>query len=142
MKKLVVALVACLLVTGLWTARSYAGCAINLKIKNDHPVNSGTIVWVWFKTSGSRNKKTGGTFWNPVCGSGDNCVCPTYRSVYPGQEYVCGTRLESSCGSDDRDFDLIYDQGTSESNKTVVGAVKAKRNIEVTEGGTVTFTWQ
>jgi hypothetical protein len=141
MKKVVLALAAALLVTGLWSVRCFAGCAINLKIKNNHTAQSGTIIFVWFRTDGSRNKKTGGIFWNRVCGSGDSCVCPTYRSIGPGKEYTCGTRLEDSCGSDDRDFDLIYDQGTSESNKSVVGAVKARRNIEVREGKTVTFTW-
>ncbi len=70
-----------------------------------------------------------------------SCTCPTYISIHSGEEHTCGTRLENSSGSDDRDFDLIYDQGTSESDKTVVGAVKAKRNIELWEGKTVTFTW-
>lgn len=142
MKTIVLAALAALLLLVARSAPAFADCAINLKIKNDHPENSGTIVWLWFQDNGSRNKKTGGAFWNRVCGSGDDCTCPTYISIYPGEEFTCGTKLEDSCGSDDRDFDLIYDEGTSEGNKWTVGAVKAKRNIEVWEGKTVTFTWQ
>jgi hypothetical protein len=142
MKTIAFAALAALVLTVGWSAPSFADCPINLKIKNDNPEGSGTIIWVWFQDGDSRNKKTGGTFWNRVCGSGDDCTCPTYTSIYPGEEYTCATHLEDSCGSDDRDFDLVYDEGASESDKWVVGAVKAKRNIEIWDGKTVTFTWQ
>lgn len=120
---------------------AFAGCAVNLKITNAYAPTSGTIVWVWFKDHRSRVKENSGSFWNSLCGSGDKCTCLPYTSIYAGRDYTCSTRLENSCNSGDRDFDLIYDEGSSEANKWVTGAVKSKRNVEISEGKTITFAW-
>ena len=142
MYRIALSSLAALLLLCSAAAPSHADCAVNIKVENDNSPESGVNIWLWFQTSGSRVKKTGGAFWNHLCGSGDRCTCPQYISVHPGEEYTCSTTLESSCSSDDRDFDLIYDEGTSETDKWVVGGIKAKRNIEVWDGKTITFTWQ